>query len=423
MDLKKKLLIIFLIIYLIIFYCWKYIIGFDSTEKTNNIELKVPEQVNTNPNPIKNLITLTQTQSEKSSEPVTIKIDDIEGFNANTNSEILSNSSSINLSMDCETKYDEGTKQTKTSCEIKINSDGSDITNYTYKTNWVEGFDNSTGSEDKIKPKYPEMKTPRNIWVYWENINRSKYPTHIKLCLDSIKKHLGTKYNLQILNEKSIREYLPDARGDFDNLMVAQKVDYYRIALLYKYGGIWLDADIIVMQDLEPIFRKLDEGYDYVGFGCTGAQCSNGKFRPSNWVLGARPSSVLMELVLDKLNTKLSNRDKDSKQDDSTYHDYGKMVIWEALDDLKPQGYDYYHFTSEYDGTRDSNKYWVHTPEFFKTNPTKLLDESKVLFMVLYNSEISSRKDLHWIRDCTDSELLYSKIWLGELYRKALGII
>jgi hypothetical protein len=178
-----------------------------------------------------------------------------------------------------------------------------------------------------------------------------------------------------------------------------------------------------MMQDLEPIFRKLDEGYDYVGFGCTGTQCSNGKFKPSNWVLGARPQSVLMELILDKLNTKLNNRKKDTEQDDSTYHDYGKMVIWESLDDLKPQGYDYYHFTSEYDGTRDSDKYWIHTPEFFKTNPTKLLDESKVLFMVLYNSEISSRKDLHWIRDCSDSDLLYSKIWLGELYRKALGII
>jgi hypothetical protein len=417
---KKNLLIILLIIYLIIFYCWKYIIGFESTEKVNNnLDSIIELDVQAKPNPIENLI----AQSEKTSEPVTIKIEDIESFDTNSNPEILSNSSSINLSMECKTKYDEETKQTKTSCDVKINSDGSDLTNYTYKTNWVEGFANTSGSGDKIKAKYPEMKTPRNIWVYWENINRSKYPTHIKLCLDSIKKHLGTKYNLQILNEKSIREYLPDIRGDFDNLMVAQKVDYYRIALLHKYGGIWLDADIIVMQDLEPIFRKLDEGYDYVGFGCTGAQCSNGKFRPSNWVLGARPASVLMELILDKLNTKLNNRKKDTEQNDSTYHDYGKMVIWEALDDLKPQGYDYYHFTSEYDGTRDSDKYWIHTPEFFKTNPTKLLDESKVLFMVLYNSEITPRKDLHWIRDCTDSDLLYSKIWLGELYRKALGII
>ncbi len=409
---KKNLLIILLLIFLIIFYCWKYIIKFESKEKVDN---NLNNQIELPINPIENLI----TESDKSSAPITITSKDIEAFDISP--EVLANSSSINLSMECKTNYDSDSKQTKTTCDVKINSDGSDITNYIYKTNWVEGFSNT--NVDKIKAKYPQMKTPRNIWVYWENINRTKYPTHIKLCLDTIKKHLGTKYNLQILNEKSIKEYLPDIRADFDNLMVAQKVDYYRIALLHKYGGIWLDADIIVMQDLEPIFRKLDEGYDYVGFGCTGAQCSNGKFRPSNWVLGARPGSVLMELVLDKLNTKLTNRDKNTEQNDSTYHDYGKMVIWEALDDLKPQGYDYYHFTSEYDGTRDLNKYWVHTPEFFKTNPTKLLNEPKVLFMVLYNSEISGQPDKHWIRDCTDSDLLYSKIWLGELYRKALGII
>ena len=159
------------------------------------------------------------------------------------------------------------------------------------------------------------------------------------------------------------------------------------------------------------------------GFDCISGQCSNGKFKPSNWVLGARPQSILMELVLSKLNKKLDSRDKNVSQNDDTYHDYGKMVIWEALDDLKPQGYDYYHFTSEYDGTRDSNKYWVHTPNFFNTSPTKLLDESKVLFIVLYNSEISGEPKKHWIRDCDESQLLYSKIWLGELYRKGLGII
>ncbi len=291
--------------------------------------------------------------------------------------------------------------------------------NYLSNSN-KENFKSST--VNNTSNNTPDL-TPRNIWVYWENINRDSYPTFIKLCLDSMKKYLG-KYNLYILDEKTIKKYLPDLRGDFDNLKIAQKVDYYRIALLYKYGGIWLDADIIVMKDLEPIFKKLDSGYDYVGFGCTGGQCSNGYFRPSNWVIGARKNSTLMKNVLDKLNKKLDSRDKnnlDNLNSDNSYHDFGKLVIWEALDELRESGYDYYHFTSEYDGTRDVNKYWIHTPEFFSTQPLNFLDESKILFVVLYNSEISGNESLKLIKDCREEELLNSDLNISKLYKKALG--
>ncbi len=294
-------------------------------------------------------------------------------------------------------------------------SDGSDVI-FKYSPSEIENFSNT---DLDIKKIYPPINTPRNIWVYWENINRSTYPTHIKLCLDIMKKYLG-KYNLVILDNNSIKKYLPELRQDFDNLKVAQKVDYYRIELLYKYGGIWIDADIIVMKDLAPIFEKLDEGYDYVGFGCTGGTCSNGKFRPSNWVLGARPNSILMKAVLDKLNVKLDSRNKELEQNDDTYHDYGKVVIWEALEDLKKLGYDYYHFTSEYDGTRDKNLYWIHTPEFFSKEPIEFLDESKIMFVVLYNSELSG--ETNWVKDCDETKLLNSDINLSKIYKKALQL-
>lgn len=265
-------------------------------------------------------------------------------------------------------------------------------------------------------------KTSRIIWIYWENINRNKYPTFIKLCIDSMKKHLGIKYNLIFLNEKTVKNYLSNLRDDFDNLKIAQKVDYYRIALLHKYGGIWIDADIIVMRDFDPIFQKLDEGYDYVGFGCTGYECDYGYFRPSNWVMGAKKNSILMAKCLEKLNKKLDSRNKNQLQNDSTYHDYGKIIIWDSLDELKSTDYNYYHFTSEHDGARDKNKNWIHVDNFFSTNNTQFLNESKLLFVVLYNSEMSSDPKYKWIYDCDESRLLYGNEWLCSLYRKSLNI-
>ena len=268
----------------------------------------------------------------------------------------------------------------------------------------------------------PENKTQRIIWIYWENINRNNYPTYIKLCLDTMKKHLNLLHNLIFLNEKTVKNYLPDLRDDFNNLKVAQKVDYYRIALLHKYGGIWIDADIIVMRDFDPIFQKLDEGYDYVGFGCTGYECSYGYFTPSNWVMGSKKNSILMAKCLEKLNKKLDLRNINEEQNDSTYHDYGKTILWDSLNELKPLGYNYYHFTSEYDGARDKNKNWIHVNNFFSTNKTEFLNVSKLMFVVLYNSEFASDPKYKWIYDCDESRLLNGNEWICSLYRKSLKI-
>jgi hypothetical protein len=286
------------------------------------------------------------------------------------------------------------------------------ISNNSINIDYVDNFKNL-----ELQSNSP---VPRNIWVYWENIGRDSYPTFIKLCMNTMIKYLSPKYNLIFLNENLIKKYLPDIRNDFDNLKIAQKVDYYRIELLYRYGGIWIDADIIVMRDFDEIFKKLDEGYDYVGFGCTGYQCDYGLWNPSNWVMGARPNSILMKKCLEKLNAKLDSRNINQVQNDDTYHDYGKVILWDSLKELKANGYKYFHFTSEHDGARDKDKKWIHVDNFFNSEKTEFLDPNKLFFVVLYNSEINSNKDYKWIYDCDDNRLLYGDEWICSLFRKSL---
>ena len=298
-------------------------------------------------------------------------------------------------------------------------STSSDVINDYLKINSFTNFSNNF-------EHFNNLNISRNIWVYWENINNKPTPTFINLCLKSMRKYLS-KYNLIILNETNIKQYLPNVRNDFENLKIAQKVDYYRIELLYKYGGIWVDSDIIVMKDFDIIFNKLDEGYDFVGFGCTGYYCNNGYMRPSNWVMGAKQNSILMYKCLELLTMKLDNNkllkknNNNDNNNDDTYHDYGKYILWEALDILKRNNnYTYYHFTSEYDGARDINKNWIHIDNFFNINKTTFLDENKLLFVVLYNSEFSSNEKYKWIYTCSEDKLLNSDIWLSYLFRKSL---
>lgn len=240
-----------------------------------------------------------------------------------------------------------------------------------------------------LSKKYNKEQSNSNnnyIWCYWEG----DIPLYIKLCLIIMKRKLN-KYNFIILDDKSINNYLTidvEIKNKLDKLKIAQKVDYYRLLLLQKYGGIWLDCDIILLSDLSDIFVKLQD-YDYVGFGCTGFKCSNGYYKPSNWCMACNKNSVLINKCVELFNNKLNTYDLNIKQTDDTYHDFGKLIIWNALEQM-PKSYKYYHYTSHYDGTRNSNEEWINCDKMFSDkNNTTFLDENKLLFVVLYNSEIN----------------------------------
>ena len=253
------------------------------------------------------------------------------------------------------------------------------------------------------------------VWAYWENKD-GYIPTHIKLCFETFEKHLKPKYKVIILNENTVKKYLPEVRNDLNNLMIAQKVDYYRIALLHKYGGIWVDADTIIMRDFDEIFDKL-KTYDFVGFGCTQRICFDGKNQPSNGVLAAQKNSKLMKLCLDKLNKKL-----DEKREKIGYFDLGKYILWDALKELKQrEKYDYYHFPSSHDGTRDINGYWLDTNRHFSEEDIKLIDENKLFFIFLTNAGINKYQP--WVKTCKRDDLLHGKYWVCKMFRKALNII
>src|ERR1051325_9967792 len=69
------------------------------------------------------------------------------------------------------------------------------------------------------------------IWGYWENKPGVKRPEYINLCFDTFYKH-NKGFDIRILNEKSVYDYLPDMRRDINTLSLAHKCDYIRILLL-----------------------------------------------------------------------------------------------------------------------------------------------------------------------------------------------
>lgn len=195
------------------------------------------------------------------------------------------------------------------------------------------------------------------IWQYWETMPGKKKPGYINLCMNSVKHNCSNCYNIIHLDNKNINKYLPEIeKMDFSQLNLPQKVDYYRYALLEKYGGVWLDADILVTKCICPFYKKLKNS-DYVGFGCgfdkkTCSKTMNGYSRPLNWFMISKPNTPFIKCVKNSALNKINKTNKLSRP--LPYHDLGKVILKECYEKLNSAGksWKYEHISSkcqEYD--------------------------------------------------------------------------
>ena len=241
------------------------------------------------------------------------------------------------------------------------------------------------------------------LWQYWDNIDGNKTPSYIELCFKTVDKHCSNSFNIIRLNKDNISKYLPELRtlsiyNKIDKLIIAHKVDLYRIMLLKKYGGLYMDADTVVLKNPIEVIDKLDK-YDYVGFGCTGTVCKNGYGQPSNWIMASRKNGILVSKVLDNMINKIVEKDK------FDYHDLGKLVLWNELKTLLNKDYKYYQYPNKVDGSRDKNGIWIDTDIAFSNNKIEYDDEENMLFFVVYNHSIPKN-----IKELSETEIL-KKDW------------
>jgi len=96
----------------------------------------------------------------------------------------------------------------------------------------------------------------KNVWVYWTGHK----PKLIDILFNLMEQHSkkGNGYELHILNNSNLPDLIT-VPWYFDKLYAAHKADYIRVKLIKKYGGIWLDADTLVMSDLSILFTYFEK--------------------------------------------------------------------------------------------------------------------------------------------------------------------
>jgi len=103
----------------------------------------------------------------------------------------------------------------------------------------------------------------KTVWMYWENPPGCSRPVWLDLCLETIRRRLGS-WELQLLDERSVTDYLDLPRAVLKGpVRLDTKADYIRYALLYRYGGLWLDCDFILLKEIDELAAPLERA-DFV---------------------------------------------------------------------------------------------------------------------------------------------------------------
>lgn len=170
------------------------------------------------------------------------------------------------------------------------------------------------------------------LWTYWESSQSYGKPDYIDLCLESMRKYSGG-HEVVLVTPDNIGAFIPNLREDVWLLQKpAHRADYFRVILMYLYGGIYMDADTVVLKDLAYYFDLL-KVHSYWGYGK-----SYGK--PENGVFGALPKNPLIKVWVDECSKKL-----DTIKAGENVHWYAfNKSIWHPI--LK--GRKYLHFSNDY---------------------------------------------------------------------------
>ncbi len=241
------------------------------------------------------------------------------------------------------------------------------------------------------------------IWLYWENRPGKVIPPYIELCHETIRRHCSDDFEVVLTTPETIRNYIPDA-GEFEKIRnpnPAIRAAYIRVALLAKYGGIWMDSDIIVMKSFDPM-KELIEKHDFVCFHKNSA----GDNHIPNWIFMSTPGSK----VITEYKRRIDNAIKKKKA--FPWGQLGARMIspivrnWADEDDriILPE-------------RLVSPIPWQKKRLFFTARDPSAYIREDTLSCLLWNNQFSEAFKLYSRETVLDSGILMAK-----LFKQSLGI-
>lgn len=265
------------------------------------------------------------------------------------------------------------------------------------------------------------------IFTFWEPHN--SIPGYISLCIDTWKKYFPSNYKIIILDYSNIRNYLGYnlfKQISCKDMSLPIQADAIRVAILHKFGGIWLDSDsIIINSNFTTLFNKSDLQM----FGNSKTKCHLG-------VIYANNKSIILKTWLNEIinNIKIYKHKLFLKRifPTKTFKEsYAKSRIWCYLGNgilnrlliNETSEKDFKAIDLKYSNTLPDQLYPNGTPKekylnfyFSKNYMNSFLENCKGIIM-LHNSWTPSK-----YKKMSKEEFLHQDIMLSHLLRRILNI-
>lgn len=154
-----------------------------------------------------------------------------------------------------------------------------------------------------IKKKYldshDEFNIPKIIWFYWDD---EELPFLIKKCFYNIKK-TNLDYEVFLLNRNNITSYVDIDLNMIEKESIQHQSDYIRLCLLKKYGGVWVDASIMMFRSVNYYVDILNSNKcGFLAFYCPDYILDNDNPVFENWfMISSRNNKIICEW-LDELD-------------------------------------------------------------------------------------------------------------------------
>ena len=249
------------------------------------------------------------------------------------------------------------------------------------------------------------------VWTYWENLPGRRIPPYLALCLEILRRRCpGAEVHL--VGPDDLPELIGDLPVDFERLRVrgrsgppiAQKADYIRIALLQKYGGLWLDVDVIALCDIAAFAEEALKEHEFV---CMRKDLTSGHV--TNSFLATRPGGAVVTEMLSQITEALVSAERENVELD--WLAMGSAILTPIVE----RHADTTRFVPEED---IHPIHFLESDVFFRRDDLvdhiDLVDPGAKLAM-LYNARFTEAD-----RALPRRELLGSNTLIGQLFRQAL---
>lgn len=160
-----------------------------------------------------------------------------------------------------------------------------------------------------------DVALPLPVWIWFEYPDRSP-ARYIQLNLQALQRNApSSHFAIHFVNHSNIASLVPDLPDVFWRLPTRIAFsDAARLALLATHGGIYLDADFLVLRSLVPVAQLLQTvdivGYPFSvphGTAETAAECARSGRISANF-LAARPNATLFRRAWDSFRQLLPRR-------------------------------------------------------------------------------------------------------------------